>query len=536
MNSNAFPKTTQAKPSSPHSRRILWVDDEIELLKSHILYLESRDYHILQATNGPDALELVKREPIDLVLLDEMMPVMSGLETLRRLKNLRADLPVVMVTKNEAEDLMEEAIGSQIDGYLTKPVNPSQVLSVLKGILDKKQISSAQLARSWAMEFVDLSNLLEQDLDASGWQEFQRKICAWELRLDQQEAADLREMLREIRLEADRRLARWIEAEYPIWLQRDPTQRPALSMDVVDRWLLPALAEKRPTLFLVVDCLRYDQWLALEPLLTDYFDIQRESYFSILPTATPYSRNAIFSGLTPSDLEAIHPELWAHGDEDEASSNRFEHQFLNNLLLRRGIHLKPEARYVKVLEVEEGVEFERRIHDYVKIPLTALVYNFVDILIHTRQSVEVLKEMLPDEAAFRAVTRAWLQHSSLFKILQAYGRSGGTVVLTSDHGSVRGRRGSKIIGDRETSSSLRYKYGRNLQCDSKQAVKVRDPQAWGLPRRGINTDYVFAKEDYFFLYPTNYHQYYERYKDSFQHGGISLDEMILPIVVLHGKK
>ncbi len=516
-------------------KRILWVDDEIDLLTPHLIYLRNKGYDVTEATNGPDAIELIRNNSYDLMLLDEMMPVMEGLEALKQIKAMRSDLPVVMVTKNEAEELMEQAIGSQIDGFLTKPVNPSQVLSVLKRLLDSRQISVEQVSRSWATEFAEISHLIDGQPDAKGWIELQNKLCAWELKLDKLGDTDLVDMIRDARLEADRQFARWVESEYPGWVASAPGERPPMSMDLVDKWLLPQLKEEKPTLFLVVDCLRLDQWMAIEPLLTEFFNITRDYYYSVLPTATPYSRNALFSGLMPSELERIHGDLWPENDEDEASSNRYEHQFLDELLKRRGINLKPVSKYVKVLEVEELSEFERRVSEYTSLPLTAMVYNFVDILIHTRQRVEVLKEMLPDESAFRSVTHAWFQHSALYRVLQAYAEKGGTVIVTSDHGSVRGIRGTKVIGDRQTSTSLRYKHGRNLKADAKHSVKIKNPEEWGLPKRGINTEYILAKEDYFFVYPTNYHKYLELYRNSFQHGGISLDEMILPVVTLKGK-
>ena len=379
---------------SLEKRKILWVDDEIDLLKSHILYLSSRNYEITSATNGPDALELINNQQFDLVLLDEQMPVMEGLEVLRQIKEIHSELPVVMVTKDEAEELMDQAIGSQIDGFLTKPVNPSQVLSVLKRTLDSKTISASQFSQNWAREFAKLSQMIDSDLDAHGWFELQNKLCTWEQRIDDLGDSDLGEMIYDARLEADRQFAKWIEREYRDWLNVEADNRPPISVDIIDKWLIPLLKEKKPVLFLVVDCLRLDQWMAIESLLTSQYNVNRDSYFSILPTATPYSRNALFSGLMPSELERVHPDLWTDNDEDEASSNRFEHQFLNNILSRRTIELKPESKYVKVLEVEELSEFERKIQDYVNMPLTAMVYNFVDILIHTRQRVEVLKEII----------------------------------------------------------------------------------------------------------------------------------------------
>jgi len=523
------------------SKSILWIDDEIDLLRAHSLYLEERGYSITPVTNGPDALELVRRQRFDLALVDEIMPAMSGLEVIAELKRLKPNLPVVMVTKNEAEELMEQAIGRKVEAFLTKPVNPSQILSALKNVLDRRQISASELTRRWAAEFSELARSVDMVETWPEWLNLHENLSRWELELDLWDEAQLQAMLRDLRGEADRRLARWVEENYAHWLSQLSKERPPLSIDLAETRLIPLILKNyaakptKPVLFLVVDCLRLDQWLAIEPLLEEFFDIKREGYFSILPSATPYARNALFSGLTPAELERVYPDLWAKSDEDEASSNRFERQFLQQLLARRGIELKPDLRYVKVLEVEEAAEFEKRIQEYLRLPLTAMVYNFVDILVHIRQSVEVLKEMLPDESALRSVTRTWFQHSSLYRILRAYGEVGGTVLLTSDHGAIRVKRGAQVIGDRQTSASLRYKHGRNLKVDAKQSVRIAEPLRWGLPKRGINTEYILAKEDNFFVYPTNYHHYLEVFKDSFQHGGISLEEMALPVVTMIGK-
>lgn len=516
-------------------KQILWVDDEIDLLRAHLIYLGERGYEVTSVTNGSDAIELVKSRPFDLALIDEMMPGMDGLETLQGIKRIRPDIPAVMVTKNEEEDLMDQAIGSQIDGYLIKPVNPLQILSTVKRLIDKRQISTTHLSQRWTSEFADLSDMVESDLDAEGWLDLHNRLCVWEIEMDQYGEAGLGDMLQELRSDADARFANWVEDNYKQWIASYGGKRPALSMDVVDKWLVPLLNEGTPTLFLVVDCFRLDQWLMLEPLLSEYFDISRDGYHSILPTATPYARNALFSGLTPAEIERIHPELWSRGDEDEASSNRYERQFLNELLNRRGIEIKPEPRYIKIIDSEEANEFERRVQEYARLSLTMMVYNFFDILVHTRQSVEILQEMLPDESALRSVTKAWFQHSSLFRILQAYGNAGANVLLTTDHGSLRVKRGTKVIGDRETSASLRFKYGRNMKCDAKRSIRIKNPTDWGLPRRGVNTEYIIASSDYLFLYPNNYNRYLDLYRDSFQHGGVTLNEMALPVVTMKGK-
>ncbi len=527
----------------PEYKHILWIDDEIELLKAHILYLEERGYRIKPITNGPDALKLARQERFDAALVDEIMPAMSGLEVIEELKRLKPHLPVIMVTKNEAEELMEQAIGRKVEAFLTKPVNPSQILSVLKSVLERRQISASELARRWANEFNELAQAVETANTWFDWIELHQRLSLWEIELDLWDEIQLQSMIKELRNEANRLFANWIDENYTIWIDslKKPDHRPPLSMDFVDKWLVPLLKinltqkTASPILFLVLDCLRLDQWLVIEPLISEFFNIKREGYYSILPSATPYARNSLFSGLTPAELERIYPDLWSKGDEDEASSNRFERHFLQKLLSRRGIELKPELRYIKVLELEEAAEFERHIQEYIRLPLTAMVYNFVDILIHTRQSVEILKEMIPDESALRSVTRSWFRHSSLYRIMRAYGEAGGTILLTSDHGAIRVKRGAQVIGDKQASASLRYKYGRNLKVEPKYSLRISEPNKWELPKRGVNTEYIFAREDYFFVYPTNYHHYLELFKDSFQHGGISLEEIILPVAILTGK-
>jgi len=518
-------------------KTILWVDDEIDLLKAHVMLLREKGYTVETATNGEDAVTMVRDGSYDLVFLDEMMPGMGGLRTLAEIKEFKPGLPVVMVTKNEAESLMEEAIGSKISDYLTKPVNPSQVLLAVKKILEAKKIAGEHVSRDYAQEFQQISRALMNPMNELDWVDLYVQLTQWDMELDEHPELGLRQTLLDQRRECNVEFGKYIERTYQSWIQAERDQRPTLSVDIVDRYVLPNLSNEKSVFLVVVDCLRLDQWLVLESLLTPYYTVEKDYYYSILPTATPYSRNAIFSGLFPSEIESRFPEIWQAGDDDENSRNRNEHQLLDKLLERRRVTLKPESKYIKILDPEFGRQVEGNILSYAQGRLTAIVVNFIDMLAHGRSDSPLLKEIAPDEAAYRSLTRSWFQHSSLFGMLKALsGQRHVTVVLTTDHGSIRCLRGSRIVGDREASANLRYKFGRNLKVDERQAVFVKNPAEYKLPRNSVTTNYVLAKEDYYFVYPTDYHKYLNQYRDSFQHGGISMDEMILPVVTLNPKR
>jgi CheY-like chemotaxis protein len=510
--------------------KILWVDDEIELLRPHILFLEERGYHVRPLTNAEDALALIREESFDLVLLDESMPGKDGLTALGEIKELDPALPVVMVTKNEEERLMEEAIGSRIADYLTKPVNPSQILSTCKKILDARKITGARVSRDYIAEFNKISRKLYEPLRWDDWLEIYVPLCEWEVELDRHPNLGLRQTLADQKRECNAAFAKFVEQNYTAWLAAQ--DRPTLSPDLVNKFVLPPLREGKRVVFLVIDNLRLDQWLTIEPLVREYFSVQREYYCSILPTATPYARNAIFAGLFPREIEQELPQYWKMEKDDETSLNRFERELLEAQLKRLRVQLKPDLKYVKIIDQNEAREVEKQIGSYSNLPLLALVVNFVDILAHSRSDSEVLREITPDEAAYRSLTKSWFEHSWLFRTLQQLAQRDNVVIVTSDHGSIRGLRGAKVIGDRETSTNLRYKYGRSLKADAKQAIIVPDPKVYQLPTFGLNTNYLFAKEDYYFVYPTNYHYYLNYYRDSLQHGGVSMEEMILPVVRL----
>ena len=510
--------------------RILWVDDEIDLLRPHIAYLADRGYSVSSATNGEDALALVRTTPFDLVFLDEMMPGMGGLETLGKIKDLRPNLPIVMVTKNEAESLMEEAIGVKISDYLIKPVNPSQILLACKKFLEGKRITSEAVSKDYIQEFNAITHALTEAPGYAEWIAIYTRLVNWGIELDAHPELGLKQTFLDQNRECNLAFGKYIEKHYRNWVEQTK-DRPPLSHELIDRFLLPELETGKSVFFFVIDCMRLDQWLMFEDVLQEFYDIRKEYYFSVLPTATPYSRNAIFSGSFPSDIELRHPELWEKNEDDENSRNRYEKQFLEHLLERRRVILKPEPKYLKILDPEYGRSVESSITSYAQGRLTSIVVNFVDMLAHGRSDSSLLKEIAPDESAYRSLTKSWFRHSSLLGMLRSLSRLRNvTVLLTTDHGSIRSLRGAKVLGDRETSTNLRYKFGRNLKSDEKSAIFVKNPAEFKLPKRGVATNYIIAKEDYYFVYPTDYHRYLNQYRDSFQHGGASMEEMILPVV------
>jgi len=515
--------------------RILWADDEIDLLRPHILFLESRGFEVTSVTNGTDAIEQVREGRCDLVLLDEQMPGMGGLEALNAIKDLAADLPVVMITKSEEERIMEEALGGKISDYLTKPVNPSQVLLTCKRILDGRRIESEAASQNYLQSFGEITSALMNPLEHADWVALYQRLIKYDLELDTDEG--VRQVLEDQYQEANRSFSRYVEKSYKGWISAADSapdeDRPALSHEVIPKWVLPEMDKNKPVIFFVIDCMRYDQWLEFEKLLAPLFSIQKDYHYSILPTATPYSRNSIFSGMLPVDIAHNYQRIWSDGEDDEHSRNRNEEQFLNDQLKRR--HRKARVRYDKLIGTKDGREFQSSVHDLLQSDLSAVVVNFVDILAHSRSDSAVLKEIAPDERAYRALTRTWFEHSWLFSAFQQLAETDCTIVITTDHGAVRSLHGTKVVGDRETSTALRYKYGRNLKCDSRHAVFVKHPEEFGLPSDNRDTNFIIAKEDYYFVYPTNYHHYLNKYRDTMQHGGMSMEEMILPVIKMRPK-
>jgi DNA-binding response OmpR family regulator len=514
------------------SKTILWVDDEIDLLSAHIIFLKDRGYNLIEASNGDDALEIVSKGGIDLVLIDEMMPGRDGLSTLEGIKDINAHLPVIMVTKSEEEHLMNEAIGKKIDDYLTKPVNLSQVLSAIKRILERQKLTENTLTREFVQDFARINMQLSGPLQWQDWIDMHLKLSEIDLELERFRDVGLKQSHQDLRKQASAEFGAFVVKNYSSWVRT--TDRPPLSVNVVEKHVAPLLKEGTQTFFIVVDCMRLDQWLMIEPILNQYFNIKKDYYYSILPTATPFSRNSIFAGEFPDAVAKLYPDVWDRGS-NEASRNRHERQLLDRQLSKLGIGLRSESKYVKVLDFEEGQNLARKINSYSSTPLLSVVYNFVDILVHGRSESEILQEVAPNEAAFRSLMRSWFEYSHMFEMLRKLSQWDCAVVITTDHGSVIGTRGTLAYGKKDTSTNLRYKYGDNLNCDPKQAWLIKEPKELHLPTWGLATTYIIALEDYYFVYPTKYSEYKRQYQNSFQHGGISLDEVILPVITLKPK-
>lgn len=510
--------------------RILWADDEIDYLRPHVLFLSDKGYDVTTVTSGEDAVQLARDQNFDIVFLDEQMPGIGGLDALSEIKSFRPALPIVMITKNEQESIMEQAIGKKISEYLIKPVNPTQILLACKKLLDSERIKGDAATRNYISEFNRISQELFEPLDESKWKQIFYRLAQWEVELDEHPNLDLRQTLLDQKRECNAEFGKFIEKQYRSWANAEKEQRPMLSIDVLEKKVVPELSLGYPVFLFVVDCLRFDQWLVMEKILGSMFKVERDAYFSILPTATPYSRNAIFSGLFPLDMEKRFPELWKDSQEDEHSKNRYEPDFMQDFFARRRISVN--AKYAKLTSTEESKNYEQNITSQLKNQFSAVVVNFVDILAHSRSDMQVIRELSPDEAAYRSLTQTWFEHSAFLRMLRTLSRQKCTVLITTDHGAIRCMRHTKVIADREASSNLRYKFGRNLQSESKHAVYIKNPNDWKLPQHGLNVNYIIAKEDYYFVYPTNFHKFVNQYKDSFQHGGISLDEVIVPMIRL----
>ncbi len=514
--------------------QLLWVDDEIELLKSQIILLENKGFAVTVAASGEEALAIVKQRSFDLVLLDEMMPGMDGLATLAEIRKVRPELPAIMATKSEREDLVNEALGQRIDDFLLKPLNPAQVLASCRRVLDGRKLAEDQTVRQYAAAAVEFRSFDYGALDWQGWIAHYRSLLEWEMALSELRDEGLYASHDAAIVNANLEFGRFIEGSYKGWLHG--SQRPALSVDVVDRYLAPAIRDKQRCLFLILDCMRLDQWLVIEPLLKDLFDIKQDFYYSILPTATPYARNAIFSGLFPAQIARSYPQYWEKSDTaHETSRNRFEQQLFEQQLQRLKLSVSPEPRYVKIYNIDEGRDFRKNFPSMQQVPVIALVVNFMDILVHFRAESQVLQEIAPDVRAFRSLTRTWFANSDVLNILQQAARQKRQVIVTTDHGSLQGRRASTIQAGRDTSANLRYKSGTNISCDPRQVLWIKKPLDYMLPEDYTGLQYLVAKEDYYLVYPTKFEEYRKRYEGTFQHGGISMEEMILPVCRLSPK-
>ena len=510
---------------------ILWVDDEIDLLKPHILFLEKKNYKVSTAHSGTEAIELIDEDNFDIVFLDENMPGLTGLETLSEIKEKQANLPVVMITKSEEEYIMEEAIGSKIADYLIKPVNPNQILLSLKKNLDHKRLVSEKTTSSYQQEFRKIAMDLSMINSYKEWADLYQKLIYWELELESIDDSAMFEILESQKTEANNQFSKFIDKNYPNWFDHDQ-DAPVMSYNLFKEKIVPELSKDQPTLLVVLDNLRYDQWRAFEPIVSNYYKKSSESpYYSILPTATQYARNSIFSGLMPSDMEKLHPNLWKN-DIDEGGKNLYENEFLEAQLKRLGLSsLKYE--YHKISSLKSGKRISDNFKSQKDNDLTVIVYNFVDMLSHSKTEMEVIKELASDDKAYRSLTVSWFKNSPLLEIIQQAKELGFKLIITTDHGTINVKNPSKVIGDRDTSLNLRYKTGRSLSYENKDVLAAKNPKSIHLPSLSMNSSFIFAKGDLFFAYPNNYNHYVSYYRNTYQHGGVSLEEMIIPFVVLN---
>lgn len=511
---------------------ILWADDEIDQLQSLILFLEKKGFEIIPVANGQDAVEEIKNRSFDIVFLDEQMPGMGGLEALDAIKAEQPLLPVVMITKSEEESIMEDAIGAKISDYLIKPVNPSQILLTTKKLLETSRLQTEKSSQTYLRQFGELSSRISPRTSWEEWIEIYRELTKWHIELSDGDEA-LVQVLEDQFKDANHQFGKFIQQNYEQWLNEGKEEAPLLSPEVIKNYVFPHVQDGKKTMFFLVDCMRYDQWLVFEPYLAKMFDINTEFYYSILPTATPYSRNAIFAGLSPMEIEQMYPTLWQQG-QDESSLNRHEEELLEKQLKRAGIDIN--FRYEKILSADVGKQIAGKMKNFAQSKLAAFVFNFVDTLVHSRSDSDVIKELAPDEGAFRSITEAWFQHSTLLQMFKELADEDVTVIVTADHGSVRSMRDTKVYGDRDTATNLRYKYGKNLNTvDENASIKISDAKRFKLPEVSKANEYIIALEDYYFVYPTNYHKFQNLYRDTFQHGGASMEEMILPIVTMTPK-
>lgn len=512
---------------------ILWADDEIDLLKPHILFLQQRGYDITPVNNGAEAVELSEARHFDIVFLDEHMPGMSGLEALTQIKNQKPNLPVVMITKNEEEQIMEEAIGAKIDDYLIKPINPSQILLAVKKILDNKRLVIEKTNLGYQQEFRRISMAFLEDMNHEQWADIYKKLVYWELQMGESDNRDMAEVLEMQKVEANLNFCRFIRRNYENWLNNPNVDKPLLSHQIMKKKVFPEVKTGTSTFFILIDNLRWDQWKTIEPVLSEFFNVDKEeTYYSILPTTTAYARNAIFSGLMPSDMAKTHPDLWVGEDEDE-SKNNFEDDFLAKQIRKNNLNIK--FSYNKIKKLEEGRDLVDSVNNLFHNDLNVVVYNFVDMLSHARTDMAMVRELAPDESAYRSITKSWFVHSPLLDVLKKIAEKNCRVIITTDHGTIRVKRAFKIIGDRSVNTNLRYKQGKNLGFDGDKIFEAPKPERFFLPKTNVSTSYVFATEDQFFAYPNNYNYYVNFYKDTFQHGGVSLEEVIIPFILLSSK-
>jgi CheY-like chemotaxis protein len=513
--------------------RILWADDEIDLLKPHILFLTTKGYEVDKVTNGIDAVEKVKEKSYDVIFLDENMPGISGIETLSQIKLINPNIPVVMITKSEEENIMEDAIGNQIADYLIKPVNSLQILMSLKKILDTKQLVTEKTAQNYQQVFRQLSMDL-YDVDSfEGWVEMYKKLVHWELELAKSGETGMDEILAMQKRDANNGWTKFVKDNFVNFLKKPDAKTPVMSHTAFNKKVMPYLKDEVPTFLIMIDNFRFDQWKVVQNTLTEIFNlVQDDVYLTILPTTTHYARNSFFAGMLPSEIEKIYPNLWVNEEEDEGK-NIHEEDLIGRQLQRSGY--KEKFSYTKVTNLNAGKTLVESIPNLWHNKLNVIVYNFVDMLSHARTEMNVMKELAEDEAAYRSITASWFEHSPLIDAIKKIASKKARIIITTDHGSIRVNNPVKIVGDRNTSTNLRYKQGRNLNYNEKELFAIKNPGDVFLPKQNMSSSYVFATGEDFMAYPNNFNYHVNMYTNSFQHGGISLEEMIVPFIVMETK-
>lgn len=510
--------------------QILWVDDEIHLLKPYIIYLEDKGYHVTAVNSGQDAIDICQTDTFDIVFLDENMPGLSGLEVLQEIKNLHPTLPVVMITKSEEESIMEQAIGQKIADYLIKPVNPSQILLCLKKHIHQRAIVEEHTNTSYRQEFSDITYMIDTANTIEEWMAIERTLTKWEIQLEDVESS-MHTMLRMQREQANAKFAKFIAKNYEGWFAPN-ANRPFMSHDLMKNTVFPLLDAGEKVFLVVVDNFRYDQWKIIQPLLSEWFNVKEEQmYTSILPTATQYARNAIFSGLMPGQIQELYPSLWIDEDEEESKNNN-EEALIQTLLDR--YRKRYNYTYYKINESDFCERITKQFKS-IKTPLNVVIINFIDMLSHSRTDSKMMRELANDEAAYRSLTLSWFKHSPTAEMFKRIAALGYKVILTTDHGTTRVNNPVQILGDKNTNTNLRYKVGKSLNCSAKNCFEISRPKLVGLPTPNISSTYIFCSNNDFFAYPNNFNYYAQFYRNTFQHGGISLEEMLIPLVTLEPK-